>query len=304
MKSKNSAFFISLFKVLIIISILIDSRAIAQADIETITLSKALEIAMENNPTVNASEHQLEAAQSKVWEAKSNYLPSITASAGYTLHEEPNIIVPIHERGMFPPLDEQIYETIFQLSMPLFNGGRTGANTQAAHASLTESKAQQDLVKINLLESIGQVFLQAMQLNDNQRLIRARIQSLLQRHREMKLLLKEGRVSTSDLALLNSSIEAARSDSIELDNQQLELSYRLGQLLGLKKALQPNVVNLSKEKATANRSIPDSADIAGPMVTRSIAQLNRAEALKHLASRNFWPEVRGFASYNLRSGAE
>lgn len=279
----------------------------AQGQVESISLPQALEAAMTANPSLAAVINQREAAEARVWEAKSGYFPQLSVAAGYTYYQEPNIIIPIHEIGVFPPLDDQIYETSFQMKMPLFNGGRTSANTRAAKSTVEESRAREDLVQFALLEGVGQVFIQARQLEDNHRLVAARIKSLQRRYREMSLLLKEGRVSLADLALVNASIESARADSIEIESNKIELAYRLGQLLGAEKPVQPVIAGINTIKSKEEQDsffVPDTGYVAGPMVLTAQAQFTRARAFKGVANSSFWPEISAFGVYNYRSGSD
>lgn len=308
MRFKLKTYRIPMFFFLVLISAVRSPFLIAQEKMESITLSEALNIALQKNPALNSAKGQRQASQSMVWEARSGFLPRLSVTAGYTQHQEPNIILPIHEMGVFPPLDDQIFETSFQLQVPLFNGGRTAANVDLAKASLRESEAQEDLTKLNLVEGIGQVFIQARQLADNERLVLQRIKSLRQRYREMTLMLDEGRISPADLALVTSSIEAARADSIHIESQRAELGYRLARLLGREKPLLPEIAQID----TANTDepphpfffVPDTGEIKGPMLSKSEAQFDRARAFKSLASGSFLPELSGFAVYNYRSGSD
>lgn len=290
------------------VSVIGSPLLIAQEKMESITLSEALNLALQKNPALASAKDQRRASQSMVWEARSGFLPRLSASASYTQHQEPNIILPIHEMGVFPPLDDQILDASLQLQAPLFNGGRTAANVGLAKASLRESEAQEDLTQFNIMEGIGQIFIQARQLADNERLVAQRIKSLRERYREMSLLLQEGRVSPADLALVTSSIEAARADSAHIEGQRAELGYRLGRLLGIEKPLLPEIAQIDTADADVQPNpfifIPDTAEIKGPLLSKSEARLERAKAFKSLASRSFLPELSGFAVYNYRSGSD
>jgi adhesin transport system outer membrane protein len=279
----------------------------ASTQAESITLSEALEEALARNPSISASEEYRLASEARVWEARSGYFPRFSIVAGYTRYQEPSIVIPIHEQGVFPPLDDQIYETSFQLKVPVFNGGRTAANTRAAGADAKESHAQKNFAEAQVMERIGQVFIQAWQMEDNQRLVTSRITSLRRRHREMSLLLGEGRVSPADMALVNASVESARADSIDIDSKRAELAYRLGRLLGVERPVQPETAGLDTNSADDGPEpfvTTDASEIAGPRLAMARAQLAKAEANKAAATSSFWPDVSAFAAYNYRSGAD
>ncbi|NIV94908.1 TolC family protein, partial [candidate division KSB1 bacterium] len=231
--------------------------------------------------------------------------PQIVVTLGYTRYNEPNIIVPIHERGVFPPLDNEIYETATQLKIPLFSGGRRLATTREAEASATESAEQEKTTEMRLMESIARIYIQSQELADKKALIIARLTMLRQRRTELLLLQQAGRVSSADVALVNSSIEATRSDSLGIESRFYELAVRLGQLLGRNEPVQP--LRLARD-GVGDEMLPDSlespAEIAGPEVRKAQAELERAEALHAQAQRSFWPEISGFASYFLKSGGD
>ncbi len=275
---------------------------LATAQLPTISLQEALDAALKRNPSVDAVRQQRRAAEARVREATGGFLPQISMLAGYTRYQEPNIIIPIHKVGVFPPLDDQIYEARLQVQVPLFSGGRTLANRRAARAGMQESRVQETIAELSLIERIGQTFIQAQELNDRAQLIGARIASLRRRHHELSLLLQEGRVSPADLAIVTSSLQSARADSLELDSKKQELALRLAQLVGRRQPVYPQI-----ERGTAAVVVvPDTSLLRrpGPQVRQARARVEKARAMKSLAVRSFLPEISGFAVYNYRSGAD
>lgn len=278
----------------------------ANNGIQGIGITEALETALKKNPILKSVRAQRDATEAGIGAAKSDFFPQILVSSGYTHFKEPNIIVPIHKVGVFPPLDNEIYEAITQVKVPLFSGGRTLAGTRAARASATESAVQEDLTEKRLIEGIVQIYIQSQELQDKKGLIIARLQILQQRYRELGLLLNEGRVSPADLGLVTSSIELTRSDSLEIESGFYQLTIRLGQLVGTNSPIKPLVP--TQDGLVKKVLLPDSltavSQVAGPEVRKAQAQLERTQALRAQASRSFWPEISGFASYFARSGGD
>ena len=272
-----------------------------------ISLSDALQIVVSDNPQLKAMVSYRDAAEARVSETTSDYFPRVSVSAGYTHYEEDNIIFPIHKMGVFPPLDDDIYESVAQLSIPIFNGGRTSSARHASQAIVYERDAQVDLVNNNLISAIGHIFIQAQELDDRLDLIKSRLELLNQRYHEFTVLEKEGRVSSSDKALVQSEIENTRSDSLEVESYRRGLSVTLGQLLGRKEPITPHTASLTQsvhgEQTKSQLSLSSAHDeTTAPEIRIAKAQLNRTEALKELSARSFWPEISGIALYNFRSG--
>lgn len=277
--------------------------------VKSMTMPEALEVALAQNPGLRAAQAQNQAAESRVREAKSGYLPQLAFTAGYTRYQEPNIVVPIHRTGVFPPLDNDIYEGITSLKVPLFNGGRTRAAHRTAGAFASETRAIEELTGLQLLEGIAQIYIQSQELQDKKTLVLARLNTLYRRYDELRTLLREGRISSADLALVTSAIGTSRSDSLEIEAKVYELFVRLGQVVGADGPIQPVISSPSQsqfEGLQEKVGLPDSgkivADYRGLELRRAQAHLERAEAQYAQAARAFWPEISGFASYILRAG--
>ena len=298
--------------VLILLAVLVLNEssgqlAHAQETVSRISLSDALQVVSSDNPQLKAMVSYRDAAEARVSETTSDYFPRVSLSAGYTRYEENNIIIPIHKVGVFPPLDNDIYESVAQMSIPIFNGGRTRSARHASQAIVHERDAQIDLVNNNMIAAIGHIFIQAQELDDRLDLIKSRLEFLNRRYHEFTVLEKEGRVSPSDKALVQSEIETARFDSLDVESHRRELSVTLGQLLGRKEPITPHIASLPQsvheDQATSLRSLsPIHDEMAAPEIRIAEAQLNRTEALKELSARSFWPEISGVALYNFRSG--
>lgn len=273
---------------------------IAAAQTASMTLTEALNAAEVHSPAIGAAQRQREAAEARTREAASGLYPQLSLTAGYTRHQEPNVIVPIHQVGVFPPLDDQIYETSIQLRLPIFNGGRTRANRRVAKAGVVESSVWEGQVRIDLIEGIAQIFILAREQQDRADLITARIRSLQRRQDELSLLLNEGRVSPADIAQVTAAAEASRADSIEWEGKRSELAIRLGQLIGAGERVYPideNPVLTSSLESQADDGMP-----VGPRAAQARAQVARATALHSLATRSSWPDISGFASRAYRAG--
>jgi outer membrane protein TolC len=286
---------------------MVPHAAIAQS--VSMTLMEALNAAEAHSPAIGAAKRQREAAEAGTREVASELYPQLSLAAGFTRHQEPNVIVPIHKVGVFPPLDDQIYETSIQLRQSIFNGGRTRARKRAAEAGVLELRAQEDQVRIDLVEGVAQIFILAREQRDRADLIAARIRSLQRRQDELSLLLSEGRVSPADIAQIAASAEAARADSIEAEGKRSELAIRLGQLIGGGRRVYPTDENSTAANNTDFEEEPldpqaDDSLQAGPRAAKARAQVARATALHSLATRSIWPDISGFASRVYRTGGD
>ncbi len=269
------------------------------------SLEQVLNLALQENPIIKAADWQKVVSQKKVWEAKSSFLPSIQYVASYNWYEKPMIVVPIHEPMKFPPLDDRIFASQFQVRMPIFNGGQRLAAHKAAKADLQETGAQTRVVKSKVLQNVAVLFLQAKELNGKRDLIHSRLKALRERQRELSFLYKEGRVSEADFALLEANLQSVIADSLELAAAYFQLGNRLGQLVGVRYPILPKTEGTTPALPLDSDLYPDTTAVEerlnNPELEKARAQLEKARAMKALATRKFLPNVSGYYTHLINS---
>ncbi|HNR69285.1 MAG TPA: TolC family protein [bacterium] len=273
-------------------------------DVEYLSLTAAVQQALQNNPVLAAAEARHQAAHSRVREVQSNRLPQINAAAGVTRYEKPNMILPIHQVGVFPPLDDQIYHSSIEARLPLYSGGRIGAAVAAEKATAAELDAYLQAERTQLIEQIGLIYVQAAELRDRQLLLDGAMSVLEQRRREMGILQSEGRLSEADLALVHAAIAEQRADSLQAAAAIGQVRARLAYFLGSDHAVAPLIEDSLHVPPVETLLPADSAGAVqdGASVKQAQARLDRTLAGRALANRSFLPELGAFAAYQYRSG--
>lgn len=272
------------------------------------TMGEAIDSSLSYNPNLKEVYFREDAAGAAVSRSTSSFLPQIHANAGYTKYEEPTIVTPIHEQGVFPPLDDQIYEANVQLQVPLFDGGRRLASRRIASAVQEERQAYSRLVRNDVLRQIAEVFLLSHQADDQLELLNERLVSLYQQATDLKDLEDEGRATTGDVALVSSFIGETRSDSAAVMRSIHQLNSRLGLLVGKRGPVIPRTADGESSSDDLYRQYPHVSPVTdtllGPQAMISQARQEQSEAQAALAARSFWPEVSGFGLYQYRSGSD
>ena len=281
-------------------------HAHAAEPVTDLSLDEALGLAVDRGPSVTSARAQWRSAEARSDQARSDRFPQLSISAGYTRYQEPSIVVPIHKVGIFPPLDEDVYEGLAHLSVPLFDGGRRRATHRAAAASADEARAQRDLSEQQLIEAVTSVFVRSRALEDTGQLVAARLSALRRRQGELSLLRREGRVSPGDTAQVAAAVESALSDSLGVDAQQYEVAANLGALIGSDVPVRPltSELGLQTPDDWGLEKVAETPASTGPEVQAAQARLTREKALKTQAAGRFCPDVIGFGTYSLRSGGD
>lgn len=300
---RNQIFIKIRFIFLVLTAALLLSPSYSSA--QAISLQQALDLALKQNPGIQALEQKEEAADYKVWQVKSGHLPQLALSGSYTWYQEPNIVLPIHQMGVFPPLDDRIFESSALLSVPIFSGGKTLAAVEAAKADRAGVEAQRKDAHSNVMSGVAIIFLNAFELKDKEKQLQARLDVLYQRLKEMELLITEGRVSSADRALILSSIEATRADSLVIISSWRQTSWHLTQLLAFGQPVYPDLAGLNTLTfipLPAEQLSMEQLYSSNKNILQARAQVEKAKAMESYSKRTFMPDLSGFAAYNYRSG--
>lgn len=91
-----------------------------------------IRLALENNISLSASQHQVAAAKHEVSRQKSGHLPTLDAVASYAHSEDGGI--------SFLGNESDIENYALELSIPLFKGGGTQSKVREAHHRLNQAK--------------------------------------------------------------------------------------------------------------------------------------------------------------------
>ena len=135
------------------------SRPTAQAVDAPITLAKAVEIALGNNPDLAAAGHGIDAARAQRDIAVGAVLPKVNLEGGYTYFREDRLIKP-RRPGTLEVLaftDELVTGDIV-LTMPLYTGGRLRNQVKAAELITQSAKQQLVRSRTELVFNVSSVF--------------------------------------------------------------------------------------------------------------------------------------------------
>jgi TolC family type I secretion outer membrane protein len=115
--------------------------------------------ALGNRPDLRKAETDIEAARSRVRAERSNYLPTLSASAAY------NWASGTQDMGQIPGTGIQLKGDVqnswnagIMLTLPLFQGGLTKGRVGEARANQLAIEAQRDAMKQSILLEVNQAF--------------------------------------------------------------------------------------------------------------------------------------------------
>jgi outer membrane protein len=121
---------------------------------DTISLSDALSLALQQKPEICSQVAALEAARMQLKAARAAFLPSLSANGSVNLGAD-------NSPGRSWNIDNApTWKVAAMLSIPIYDGGNISASVKQADAAFKQAEAQLDALKQSVTQQVQQYFLQ------------------------------------------------------------------------------------------------------------------------------------------------
>ena len=171
--------------------------------------------------------------------------PTLDASASATRYAYPTFVHGIREVGVFPPLDQTIYDLGLALKLPLYSGGRVAQGIVLADLGQQIARERERLSAQELTFNVSSVYFKIQQLDALAQVYTARIASLDAQLQRAKLLRESGKTGKLDQLKITTLLTKARHDRLQIENRGREAWTLLYQLSGLPRPAQSQAPTLS-----------------------------------------------------------
>ena len=221
-----------------------------------ITLAKAIEISLANNPTLAAAGYGVDAASAERDIAVGARLPEIRLQGGCEFYRKSRLIKP-RRPGLYEVLGftDELLSGGFVLRVPLYTGGRLRNQVIAAEL-ITQARSQQLLYsRTELVFNVSSVFYSMLGQREVINSLIYSQRALEQHHKKTKELLDAQKAARVDL--LRTEVRLADIDQQQLRGRNLLKiqGYLLASLLGLRGENEPLEIEgeLTLTNIAANR---------------------------------------------------
>lgn len=204
----------------------------ARADEAALDLAAALDAALASNPAHGVRRLEVEKGEQGQRAARGARLPSVDLGASATRYGYPTFVHGIRTLGVFPPLDETIYDYGVALRLPLYTGGRLGQGIALADLGRDIAAERERLGAQELTFNTSSVYLKALHLARLEQAYAARIASLEAQDRRVQLLVQVGRTPRLDALKIGVLLGKARHDRLQIANRRRETVALLYNLMG------------------------------------------------------------------------
>jgi outer membrane protein TolC len=272
-----------------------------------LSVNSAIKSALANNPGYQSQNLGVESAELELEKAKAGRLPTLDLRSGYTHYSDPMIIVPIHEMGVFPELDNDIFSSGIYAQMPLYTGGRLSASKDLARAQIKGSKYKQETTRQNLILSVMSYYTELLTLEKMLTASDQRLEFYRKELTRIELLLSQGRATDLDKAKINTQLEKAKYDRLQLDMAYDQNRVMLATLMSEDIAKDLLLANYSVASSRLPASLDEALSTARqshPVLKDAAVQMEAAESKISIAKAAKKPQLSAIGNARAMSGGD
>lgn len=293
------------------------------AQTKTLTLDQARQVALERNLSVAQAQNNVESAQAGVLAATGNYLPTLSASGGWTRSQNE---VPVSGSFIDPNTGRVItsggttvgnnFSTSLNLNYTIFNGfAREGQYTQASATAVSREQTAAR-TRQSVVYQVESAYLNVLR---NEQLVKVSEENLKRDQRQLERISESNRVGSASRADVFRQQSQVASDELSLINAQNNYDKAkadLIALIGLDVSQEyviadPNMtteisqaeMETAADQAQRFRTLSEKAISTRPDYIGATEAVRAAEGSVTSARSSYFPSVNAFAGYGMNGDA-
>jgi len=284
-----------------------------QGTAKLLTLTEAIDLALTKNPTLQAADHSVEAAQAKVGQARSGLLPRLNFYEGYSRTNNPMLAVgsklnqerfSAQDYGLDrlndpPPVSN--FNTQVVLAQPIFDQGKTLVGIKQAQLGKEAAVTVRERVKQEVVYSVIQAYAEVVLAGEDVNLAQE-TKEVAEAHVALaEDLYRAGKAVKSDV--LSAKVRRSEVDEmlIQAENGLSTARAALNSAIGIDQSDEITVEkDLPYEKSTIalNAAIIEALERRPDLIAMEHAVKSEWEQVR-MAKTDFLPSLSFVAQYDL-----
>lgn len=292
------------FYLLISLTVLLGINSITQAQSENLTIDKAIQLALTNQPLIKQAEDEISIVIAGIHEGESYYSPVVSANVTDFM------MGPISQVAFGPEifkfLPDNNFDAKIQVGYLLYDFNKRDATLDVLKSYKLTAEEKVNIIKNELAYKTVQAFYSILYLEKSKQVKEEQIQTLKKHIEDAQKRVDSG--AAIDLDVLTTKVRVASAENQLIDiNKNLEKSkVAMRALLGLNSDVQikltgdfDSAVNINSENELLQNAFLNREEI-------KIAQLNEKsnQLQKRTAELSEMPALNLFGSYGLKNGFE
>jgi len=202
---------------------------------ESLTLARAIAMALETHPAVGQAEAAVRVAGAGVRQARSSRLPTLAGQGSMVQHQEPMLTAPLHSFDPMdlPSFDRTLVRGAITLRYTLFDGGARGARIRRAEAGKRAVEAGGAGSRMVVAAQVSAAYLGVLSGEELLAAVLGQEEALSAELARVRLFLEEGKAARIDLLRVEAALSRTGAQEISVRSDLELVRSRLARLTGL-----------------------------------------------------------------------
>ena len=270
----------------------------------SLTLKDVLKLTLENHPLIKQKEDELRAAQFRVEQQKSSYLPNVGAQASYTrIGPIPAFSFGGQDLELAPANNYNIGVFVHQT---LFDFGKRDSQVEYAMSFLNSVKDGEDLIKNDLSNQAVRVFYGILFLVKSFAVKDTQYSTLKEHLKITELKIKNGTATDYDVLSTKARMIEIKNEQIDLQNEMNKQELYIKELIGMDRKKEINIagqLNLASYSLNSD-SLLNIAYSQRQELKLEMDARNTANLQKEMVSQIDKPVLSADLGYGFKNGYE
>ncbi len=281
---------------------------VSAAGSHTLTLNKAIAIALRDSPLLQARKLELTGAIEGEKASKGELFPRLDAYAGYQRTSDPVVVVPIKGFNAAPPVfSRDHYQTGLTFSFLLYEGGRNWTRITSSKLAKTIAGKNLKFSQQEIVANVTNTFKQILSLKELEMAQQRALAALKKSRSDTKKRFETGRAAPVELMKIDTQVAQEEHDLIHTREAGIRTLQALTALLGKTPAVLPTVVG---ELSTAVPELPETTEAhleemikKRPDIQKLFQEVKLAATNVKLEKGYNLPDITLLGDYGQRAGS-
>jgi outer membrane protein len=290
------------------------AQVASEGEVLKLTVEKGIEIGLQNSKSLHASSMKVQAADAKESEMRTNRLPSVKLSGGYTrLSQIPDAQLVLPPQFNLPPV--KISQTILDnynskltVQQPLFTGFKIQSGINAAEYTTRATEQDYAKDKSELIYNIKNAYWNLFKANEFKKVIDENVEQVKAHLADVQNLLDQGMATNNDKLRVQVQLSNAQLTQIDVNNNVRLAMIVLDNVMGLPLSTRIEIASSPNQQVdSTGRGITPSPNIdiligkakeQRPEIKAMAFRVKAGESGVTAARAGWFPQVYLFGDYN------
>ncbi len=280
--------------IIILIAGLFSSANAAQG----LTLHECVELALKNQPAIKAARESVNAGQGRVTQARSPYLPQVSASTGYSENHSLG--------GAFGDSIAKSYTTTMSVNQMIYDFGRSGNTLDAARLGARSSELDEQRVIQESVLNVKQAYFALLQAKMLVIVSQKTLEQAQSHLRQAEAFFRAGSKPKFDVTRAEVEVNSAQLGLINAQNSVRIRTLTLYNTMGIDPAGDLEIDDILSALVTIptlEQALAEAVNVR-PEMLKNEADKDAAKARVKAEQSNYFPTLSANGAYNWASGTQ